>query len=411
MTEKEFAQRVQNIGGQAYEVGGRVRDHIMRRASSDMDYVVTGVSSEAFTGEFPGAALVGSFFPVYLLEIDGVKCEVAFARRERKSGSGYKGFDVAATPDVTIEEDLFRRDLTINSMARSLSGGEIIDPFGGGRDIKNKIIRATSRHFSEDPVRAMRAARLSAQLEFTIERETIALMRGCGDELKREPKERIFMELRKAMTARRPSLFFTGLGSAGLLEIVFPWLSGLIGKAQPAFCHPEGDAFEHSMIMVDKVSLETDRPEVRFAALAHDIGKSVTPEHMLPHHYKHEKSGLEVLSAINRDLPLPAVWMQCAEIIITEHMRAPRLARVGKIRDLLVKVSKHPIGFDGFNAVIKADCGFLPEYLAEYKKYLDAMDTVRGLPIPQGLRGREIGLWRRRAETEALDRFLRQKRQ
>lgn len=410
MTEREFAQRVRDIGGQAYKVGGVVRDYLMGRASEDRDYVVTGVAEAAFMAEFPDALRVGSSFPVYLLEIDGAKSEVAFARRERKNGSGYKGFDVAADSAVTIEEDLFRRDLTINSIALPLSGGGIVDPFGGQRDILSKTIRATSAHFSEDPVRALRAARLAAQLGFTVEPGTLALMRGCGPELALEPKERVFKELEKALRAPRPSLFFLSLQASGLLKTVFPWLFDLVGKTQPAFFHPEGDAFNHSMLVLDKVSLETERPEVRFAALAHDLGKGVTAEEMLPRHYGHDKKGLEVLADVARELPLPRVWRQCAEIIAGEHMRAVTLTRAGKIRDLLAKVSKHPIGLDGFCIIIKADKGVLPDYLAEYGKYLREMEKQKSVPIPEKLRGREIGLWRRQIETAALDKLIKRRR-
>lgn len=402
MTEKEFARRVENIGGHACVVGGWVRDTIMGRAPGDKDYVVTGVTGGAFAAEFPAAFCAGSFFPVYLLEIDGEKREVAFARKERKTGRGYKGFAVAAEPSVTIEEDLFRRDLTINSMARSLSDGQLIDPYQGLRDIQNKVIRATSEHFSEDPVRALRAARLSAQLEFSVEPRTLELMRLCGEELKHEPKERVFKELERALAAPRPSIFFRNLNNAGLLAIVFPWLFNLIGKTQPAFCHPEGDAFEHAMLVVDKVAQRTDRPEVRFAALAHDAGKGATAPETLPHHYGHEKTGLDILREIDSGLRLPQRWRQCAEIAIREHMRAPRLEQTGKIRDLLVAVSKHPIGFDGFNAIIAADCDFLPRYLAEHEKYLRTMKDTWRLPIPENLKGREIGLWRRQMEIAAL---------
>lgn len=402
MKEIDFALTIEKIGGQAYAVGGCVRDFIMERDCHDKDYVVVGVGEAAFNESFPGTRRVGVSFPVYLAEIDGRKREVAFARRERKMGVGYKGFSVEYGPEVRLEEDLFRRDLTINSMARSLRGGKIIDPYGGRDDIRAKIIRATSPHFSEDPVRALRAARLAAQLGFSIEPRTVELMRGCGEELRLETRERIFIELEKALSALCPSVFFRELNRAGLLQIVFPRIFDLIGKTQPLSYHPEGDAFEHSMAAVDKAALKTVRPEVRFAALAHDIGKGATPEEMLPHHYHHEKIGLAVLSEMNRGLCLPRLWKQCAEIMIKEHMRAPRLTRLGKIRDLLTVVAKHPIGFDGFNIVIEADCGFLPPYLAGHERYLAVIKSARDIPIPENLQGGAIGAWRRQAEVKAL---------
>lgn len=402
MTEQEFARKVENIGGRAYVVGGWVRDLMMRRVSGDKDYAVTGVTGGTFAAEFPAAFLVGNFFPVYLLEIDGEKREVAFARTERKTGSGYRGFSVTSDPSVTIEEDLFRRDLTINSIACSLSDSQFIDPCGGLRDIQSKTIRATSGHFSEDPVRAMRAARFSAQLEFSIEPRTVELMRGCGEELRHEPGERVFKELEKALAAPRPSLFFRNLNNAGLLAIIFPWLFSLTGKIQPDFYPSDGDAFEHTMLVVDRVSHMTERTEICFAALSHDIGKGAASAEITPHHYRHEIAGLDILREIDRTLHLPRLWKQCAEIVIRHHMRAPRLAQRGKIRDLLVAVSKHPIGFDGFNMIIAADYGFLPRYLAEHEKYIRAIREARSIPAPENLKGREIGLWLRQMEIAAL---------
>lgn len=402
MNEKEFALAVKDIGGCAYAVGGLVRDRIMKRASKDSDYVVTGVTEEIFVKRFPLAERVGGNFPIYLVEIDEKKREVAFARNERKTGRGYKGFSVVSNPAVTIEDDLRRRDLTINSMACSLLDDALIDPFGGEKDINDKTLRATSEHFSEDPVRALRTARQAAELEFAVEPRTVELMAICKEELRFEPKERIFMELKKALESRRPSIFFRSLRSAGLLAVTFIWLFDMVGKAQPLCSRLDEDAFEHTMFVLDRVSMKTERIEVRFAALAHDIGKGVASKELLPHDYRYEKKGLEILSDINKQFCLPRVWKQCAELAIREHTSAPYLTKPEDIRDLLVTVSRHPLGFDGFNEIIKADCGILPRYLAEHGRYMAAINTVQSIAIPENLKGMEIGVWRRRMEIQAL---------
>lgn len=405
MNEKDFALAVKSIGGHPYIVGGWVRDQIMGRDSNDRDYVIVGVCENAFAACFPMAKQVGGNFPVYLVEIDGERREVAFARRERKTCSGYKGFSVVYDATVTIAEDLYRRDLTVNSIARSLPEGALIDPFGGEADISDKILRATSAHFSEDPVRVLRAARLAAQLEFTIEPRTIELMRGCGAELEFEPGERIFMELEKAFAARRPSIFFRSLQSAGVLAIVFPWLSNLIGRIRSASIG-EKDAFEHTMIVLDKVSRETERPEVRFAALTYNVGYGSASQEVLSRGNEHQKNGLEILSGINKALRLPRLWKQCAELVIKEHARALCLTEPEDIRDLLVALSKNPLRFDGFNAIIMADRGVLPWYLKEYERYMTVIKKAQSAKIPENLRGMEIGIWRRQTEIQALTGVL-----
>ncbi|MDL2298571.1 HD domain-containing protein, partial [Synergistaceae bacterium OttesenSCG-928-D05] len=221
-------------------------------------------------------------------------------------------------------------------------------------------------------------------------------------ELAKEPKERIFAELEKALATEAPSIFFRNLENASLLQIIFPRLHDLIGKTQPEFCHPEGDAFEHTMLAADRAASMTDRVEVRFAALMHDIGKGATDESILPHHYGHEKAGLRILKEIEENFPLPKRWRQCAEIAIEEHMRAPRLTHPGKIVELLVRISKHPVGFDGFCAVILADCGCLPEYLERHEKYMAAILSAHKEAIPPALSGGEIGVWLRQKEIEAF---------
>ncbi|MBQ3725501.1 MAG: CCA tRNA nucleotidyltransferase, partial [Selenomonadaceae bacterium] len=222
MTELDFAKKIHEAGGAAYLVGGAVRDKFRGVEAHDKDYCVTGVDEKIFVAAFPKAAKFGKSFPVYAVEIDGKFCEVAFARTEKKIGTGYRGFEISFSPSVTIEQDLFRRDTTINAMAIELLSGKLVDPFGGREDVLNKKIRAVSKHFTDDPVRALRAARQAAQFNFEICAETIAAMKLCGEELAHEPTERIFDELETALKTDKPSIFFRSLERAELLEIIFP---------------------------------------------------------------------------------------------------------------------------------------------------------------------------------------------
>lgn len=403
MTELEFAKKIHELGGTAYLVGGAVRDKFRGVAAHDRDYCVTGVDEKTFIGGFPDAPKFGKSFPVYSVEIDEAQCEVAFARTERKIGTGYHGFEILFTPDVTIEQDLYRRDTTINAMAIELLNGELIDPFGGREDVLNKKIRAVSEHFTDDPVRALRAARQAAQFGFEICAETIEAMHICGKELESEPTERIFGELETALKTAKPSIFFRSLERAGLLEITFPEIANLRGKTQPIEFHPEGDAYEHTMDTLDAVAQINPKPLVRFAALMHDIGKGTTPSEMLPHHYLHEKRGLEVLNKMNRRMTLPTDWKKSAAFVIREHMRAPRLERAGKIVDLLLSLNSLKIGVKGFCDIITIDNFGLPFYLKHAQEIIDELLKVGGKDAPPDLEGAAIGKWIR---DERQRRFM-----
>ena len=393
MQEMAFVKQVRAAGGKVYAVGGWVRDQLRGVSPKDKDYVVAGLTAEAFTALFPEAKCVGILFPVFVLAMGKRSAENALARRERKRGTGYRGFAVEADGTVTIEEDLFRRDTTINSMAMELPGERLIDPYGGQNDIDKHLIRAVSSHFMDDPVRALRAARQAAEFDFSVTPETISYMTACQDELCREPGERILGELTRALSSPRPSVFFRVLRQAGLLEAVFPEIHALIDKTQPAFFHPEGDAFEHTMYIVDAVAAENEDVVTRFAALAHDLGKGTTPSEMLPHHYDHEDRGIEVLDAWGKRLPFSTRWRETARFVIAEHMRAPRLNKPGKIVRLLLALSRLPIGAAGFSLIIQKDHGSLPSYLAHASEYLRLIQSVRGTDAPKGLRGKAIGDW------------------
>ena len=407
MKERDFIKTINEIDGKAYIVGGWVRDKVMGREPHDKDYAVCGITETSFFEKFPKAKKVGSSFPVFLLLIDGVQSEVAFARTERKTGSGYTGFSVTFGREITIEDDLYRRDTTMNSMAWDLQNSQIIDPYEGSCDIKNKTIRATSKHFLDDPVRALRAARQSAQFGFVIEPYTLEMMNKCAKELSLEPKERIVEETTKALASDNPSIYFRVLEETGLLSVIFPWLANLVGKTQSSEYHSEGNAFEHTMFVLDNVAKRTPRIEVRFAALVHDIGKSVTHEDTLPHHYEHKKIGLKVLKEINDVMTLPSLWYKCAEFAIKEHMRPFKINDPSKVVDLLVRLNKHPIRYDGFAAIISADNqGELPDCLVNYEEYMKAIHSSHDLKIPENLDGPKIGEWVRQKEIEAFKKAI-----
>lgn len=407
MKETDFIEAVEEAGGALYIAGGWVRDMLRGEKPQDKDFVVAGLEQETFLRLFPAAICIGKSFPVYILEIDGVKTEIAFARREKKTGRGYTGFSVDFAASVTIEEDLWRRDTTMNSMALRLPDKILIDPYGGQADIAKRTIRATSKHFLEDPVRALRAARQAAELEFSVAEDTVPLMAACASELMEEPSERLVHELSRALAAPRPSLFFRTLLEADLLQLVFPELFAMLGKMQPEAYHPEGDAFAHAMQIVDEVAQETQNLPARFAALAHDLGKGTTPPEMLPHHYGHETRGLAALAAWNKRMTLPKAWLEAARFVIKEHMRAPLLVKKGKMAELLLAVRHSGLSFADFCRIIRADHhGTLPRYLAEGEKILALLHSIKGSDAPPELTGAAVGCWLHEQRARALGRYL-----
>ena len=404
MTELEFAKKIDELGGTAYLVGGAVRDEIRQVKAHDRDYCITGLDEKTFAENFPHAAKFGKSFPVYSVLIDDKFCEIAFARTEKKIGTGYRGFAVNFDKNVTIEEDLFRRDTTINAMAKKILTAELIDPFGGEKDVAEKKIRAVSKHFTEDPVRALRAARQAAQFDFEITPETLLAMNQCAKEISAEPHERIFAELENALKTDKPSKFFRSLESANLLSITFPELYQLRGKIQPTAFHPEGDAYEHSLNILDAVAKINFKPEIRFAALVHDIGKGTTPPEILPHHYNHEKRGVEVFLQMCSHLPMPTDWKKIAEFVIVEHMRAPMFTKAGKITDFLMRLHSAKISVSDFNDIIRADHHGLPTYLEKAEFLISELLKVSGRDAPPELQGKEIGEW---IFQERIRRFVK----
>ena len=282
MDIKEIAKKILQNGGRLYLVGGAVRDSLLNRAIYDEDYCVVGIDKDTFVKLFPKCYARGKSFEVF--DIEGK--EFALARREKKIGKGHKEFEITTGKEITIEEDLKRRDLSINSIAKDVLTGKIIDPYGGVEDIKNKIIRATSKAFMEDPLRVYRTARFASELEFTVEENTIRMMDKLKNELETLSKERVFVEFRKALGTNKPSIFFNVLKEANVLDIHFKEIYDLIGSIQPIKYHPEGDSYNHTMLALDNAIQYTNDLLVRYSVLVHDLGKGLTPKEMYPHHYR-----------------------------------------------------------------------------------------------------------------------------
>lgn len=302
-----------------YLVGGAVRDMIMKIPSKDNDFVVVGSTPEEMMSM--GFTQVGADFPVFL---DFNNNEFALARTERKTGSGYHGFTTDFNSNVTIEQDLERRDLTINSIAMlpNTPDGEhqYIDPFNGIDDIKNKILRHTSEAFADDPVRVLRIARFAARFsDFTIASETMNLCKSLvmSGELNHLTAERVQLELMKVLSEKKPSRFFDVLNAFGALEVLFPEIHALIGQTQPEKWHAEGDAYVHTMMVVDHAA--TTSSEHAFYALVHDFGKGVTPKEKLPSHPGHEAAGVPITEAFCKRLKISSDMTRIAKKVTRYH--------------------------------------------------------------------------------------------
>lgn len=355
----EIAKKIKSNGGNLYLVGGAVRDELLGIKSHDEDYCVTGISFEEFKKLFPKAHIRGKSFAVF--DIDGK--EFALARRERKAGMGHKEFEIETDKLITIEEDLARRDITINAIAKEVLTGKIIDPFNGRKDLKNKVIRAVTNAFKEDPLRVYRVARFAAKFGFYVDKKTIEMMGELKQELNTISEERVYTEFSKALLTKMPSIFFNVLRDANVLDIHFKCISNLIGAEQPEKYHPEGDAYNHTMIVLDKVSKETEKLnderklEIRFGALVHDLGKGETPKEEYPHHYMHEKRGVEIVKKFGIELKIPNRLINCGKTSCREHMRGGIFYKMkpSKKVEFLERIDKSILGLDGLQIIVNAD--------------------------------------------------------
>ncbi|EAS63220.1 multifunctional CCA addition/repair protein [Photobacterium angustum] len=306
---------------QTYLVGGAVRDTLLNLTVTDKDWVVVGTTPEAMLAA--GFEQIGSDFPVFLHP--KTKQEHALARTERKSGHGYTGFVCYSAPDVTLEQDLQRRDLTINAIAQAATG-ELIDPYHGQQDLHDKILRHVSPAFSEDPLRVLRVARFAARfahLGFTVAPETIALMQEMviSGELESLTPERVWKEWEKSLSSDDPQVFLTVLRQCGALSVVMPEIDALFGVPQPEKWHPEIDCGIHTLLVAKKAAELTTDKTIRFAAQVHDLGKALSPKEDLPHHKTHCRDGIKPIKALCQRLRIPNDYRDLALLVCEQHTK------------------------------------------------------------------------------------------
>lgn len=313
---------------QRYLVGGAVRDQLLNIAVYDKDWVVVGSTPQELLDQ--GYTAVGKDFPVFLHP--QTKQEHALARTERKTGSGYTGFECYFAADVTLEEDLLRRDLTINAMAQD-PNGEIVDPFNGQQDLKDRVLRHVSDAFTEDPLRVLRVARFAAKLHhlgFTIAPETLVLMRQISQsgELKHLTPERVWQEWHKSLSTADPQVFLSVLRDCDALQVVLPELNALFGVPQPEQWHPEIDTGIHTLLVAKQAALLSESLPVRFAAQVHDLGKGITPKSEWPSHKMHCHTGLKLIKTLCERVRVPNEYRDLALMVCEQHSNIHRAAEL-----------------------------------------------------------------------------------
>ena len=401
---------------QVYLVGGAIRDEHLGLPVKERDWCVVGATPE----EMRSLAYkqVGKDFPVFLHP--DTSEEYALARTERKTAPGYHGFDCDFSPDVSIEDDLLRRDLTINAIARG-EDGKLVDPFNGVKDIEARVLRHVSDAFAEDPVRTLRLARFAARfhhLGFAVAAETLTLMREmvAAGEVNALVPDRVWKETELALSGRNCRVFFEVLRSCGALEVVFPEVAALFGVPQPEQWHPEIDTGLHTMMVLDQAERISDATEVRFAALVHDLGKATTPAAKLPSHPGHEKRSSKLIRELDDRLPLPRSCRDLGLIVAEYHTHCHRALelRADTIVKLLESTDafRRPDRFELFLLTCEADArgrGGLEERDYPQADYLrDAYKTAAAVDagaIAKREQGQKIPEAIRRARIAAVDDF------
>lgn len=383
----DWGVRVYHWGMNTYLVGGAVRDALLGLPVVDRDWVVVGTTPDAMLEA--GYRSVGKDFPVFLHPES--QEEYALARTERKTGPGYHGFSFDTTASVTLEEDLSRRDLTINAIAES-PDGTLHDPFNGQNDLKERRLRHVSDAFIEDPVRVLRVARFMARfapMGFKVADETMELMRSMAadGEVGNLVAERVWQELEKALCERAPRAFFETLRSAQALAVILPEVDALFGVPQPAEHHPEIDSGLHTLMVLDQACKRADDVETRFAAICHDLGKATTPPDEWPSHHGHEARGADITETLCQRLRVPNRCRELAVISARYHTHVHRLEelRTAKLADLLqsLDVIRKPERFTGFVKVCESDSrgrlGFEEREYPQAERLIEAADAFRAV--------------------------------
>lgn len=384
---------------QTYLVGGSVRDQLLGLPVKDHDWVVVGSTPEEMIQK--GFQPVGKDFPVFLHP--KTHEEYALARTERKAGHGYRGFTIHAAPDVTLEEDLARRDLTINAIAQG-SDGTLIDPYNGQLDLKNRILRHVSPAFVEDPVRVLRLARFAARFNFQVADETKCLVNDmvASGELDHLIAERVWQELEKALKTEQPSLFFTTLKDMRALKTLFPEIDALFGVPQEPKWHPEIDTGIHVMMVLDQAARLSDDVSVRFSALCHDLGKATTPADLLPRHTGHEARSISITQHLCKRLRVPSEISQIAEKVAELHTHVHLIDELdaSEILDVFEKLDafRKPERLSQFLLAGEADFRGRPGYeslplkaISDFETYFKLAQSVIAKPfVDKGLKGSAI---------------------
>lgn len=407
---------------QIFKVGGAVRDQLLGRAVVDIDWLVVGATPEQMRAQ--GFRPVGDDFPVFLHPQSGE--EYALARTERKSGHGYSGFVFHTSPDVTLEEDLLRRDLTVNAMALA-ADGTLHDPYGGQADLAARILRHVSPSFVEDPLRVLRVARFAARyayLGFSVASETLELMRTLAEsgELEHLTAERIWQEFAHALMENNPEVFIQVLHDCCALKVLLPEVDALFGVPQTAEHHPEIDTGVHTLSVLQQCVRFTQPLNVRWACLLHDLGKGTTDPEQWPQHINHEKRGLPLIKQVNKRLKAPNDCAELALLVGEYHTHAHRALelRATTLLKLLMAfdIMRRPQRFADFIAASEMDARGrlgLEDRLYPQADYLrQAAEVVRAVNVKplleQGLQGAELGLALNAERLSALQNYVASER-
>ena len=398
---------------QVYLVGGAVRDQLLGHPYHEKDYVVVGATPEQLLAQ--GYQPVGKDFPVFLHP--ETKDEYALARTERKSGQGYHGFEFYTDISVTLEDDLIRRDLTINAIAMD-DDGKIYDPYHGHEDLNNKILRHVSDAFAEDPLRVLRVARFAAryhQYGFTVAEETLALMQQLADsgELKALTPERVWKETSRALMERDADVYFETLRQCGALKVLFPEIDALFGIPQRPEYHPEIVCGIHTLMSLQQACRANYSLDVRFAVLVHDLGKALTPKDELPRHIMHEERGVQPVNDICDRLKVPTNTKQLSIAVCKEHLKSHQAftLKAGTLWRLLQRldVLRRPERVEAFIQACECDSrgrlGLEDRDYPQARYLTEAMQLVRSIKasdLPADVKGPDIGEMLIQKRIEAL---------